>query len=1417
MNKQLRTIFTMLLLCFLGATNVWAQDNRANNYENNLAFLSATEYVGTSTQYSVAGKIYTNGIKSYPKVQGTNRFPAVAFMMPAGTKYLHFHIVTKTSGGQFAVRAGENTVTHGDLPYNSAYNPDAVTQTFRILGTQHYQVITFDAPLEKNTLVTIISSSTDYPFMVFGVYYEDLINKGSSAVPFTASEAKALANDHVGLVDKVYVKGLVSSAMQLNESSGKGTFYISDDGTSDNQFIVNGCLGKNSAQFENAYQILPRDKVTIYANIATPSNQGLYNGSLYKQIHPSYKLHVQDASGYRILDMENYFSDTETPANWPLHSYNIGHIAAGGDNCWFKFVEKYSDDSNYSKDFFGPEGVGYYTIGWENMDDTPLTDSSSGRLMCVDTEGNYTLYVKQVEDGPKLDVRGFENPRFYLHRVGFYEPVIEMELGDDFVYRASGVHLENGQEFYITKGENGPITYTSCQGGDDYIQQDNCTNVPAYSSGEQLNFWIGATGSFDFSFFVNTSDGSATISVSPTDGDWPAPATFYRINVNGRGYLMVNNGDGTYTLSKYVDSDTRFFVERIADLWRYELGNEEASEVVNFYTDHEFPLVNDGFDFKVADGINTGGTSFELTFTVTDLGDGTSAPTLSITGWPQPNLKIAYDYTEKEFLDYDGDTDTYSIIYEMAAGKVFWFIDKTYGNAILAPQDLTLFRSNSNDIPLQWNLNNGRFLRMGNEASPLESSTFTLKLKPSPGGYLLTVDWPEPDFKLIYGPNKENENIVEPFTKMTNGSWTAQLTVTDYMANNSLFGIDIFDGDFLYGYGVPRDYISLTTENSQNIPLVCGDGSYSIKLPVGTYTLTINPYFTLSIEWPFIVNGDCEGSEQVSFLWKETPGSEVVPAPIYDGVGVDGSRGIEVNSMGNPAQAWDSQFFICLGQPLPEGTKYRISFDYKATQESSVWTQSHGSNPEDYIYWDALGTVIFNTSWQHFEKIGTITHDQSPSDNMQTICFNLAVNSQATIFYFDNIEFEIVETEDLVTNGDIEGEDMSCFWKKEMYGMNTQEPVLATYTAGAGVNGSRGIVVNSSTNASNNWDSGFFIRMNESLPEGTTYRISFDFKADNEAIVQTQIHTEPGNYLSSQAFGEIYFSSTWQHFDRTETVTHAQSPSDDMRTFAFNLNKDKDAANRFYFDNIKVEIVKPELEPEPVWVDIIKNGNIEADDMSCFKKIEQVGDHPGELVTASFTEGVGKKGTRGIVVQSRDNPDPSTTMNDWDTQFFVRLPQTLPAGTKYRISFDYRANKEATAKTQMHAEPANYLSYNGIGSVNFNLGWQHFEQSGTITRDQSPSDNMQTICFNLAVKKSATTYYFDNFVFEIDEDNVNNVLMGDVNGDNAVTIQDVVLLVDYTLNKPISGFTIEAADVTGDGLINISDVVAIVNLVLKKN
>ena len=57
---------------------------------------------------------------------------------------------------------------------------------------------------------------------------------------------------------------------------------------------------------------------------------------------------------------------------------------------------------------------------------------------------------------------------------------------------------------------------------------------------------------------------------------------------------------------------------------------------------------------------------------------------------------------------------------------------------------------------------------------------------------------------------------------------------------------------------------------------------------------------------------------------------------------------------------------------------------------------------------------------------------------------------------------------------------------------------------------------------------------------------------------------------------------------------------------------------------------------------------------------------------------------------------------------------------------------------------------------------------------------------------------------------------GDVNGDGAVDITDVVCLVDRTLNKTVPLFVEPAADLNADGEINIEDVVSLVNLLLGK-
>lgn len=58
---------------------------------------------------------------------------------------------------------------------------------------------------------------------------------------------------------------------------------------------------------------------------------------------------------------------------------------------------------------------------------------------------------------------------------------------------------------------------------------------------------------------------------------------------------------------------------------------------------------------------------------------------------------------------------------------------------------------------------------------------------------------------------------------------------------------------------------------------------------------------------------------------------------------------------------------------------------------------------------------------------------------------------------------------------------------------------------------------------------------------------------------------------------------------------------------------------------------------------------------------------------------------------------------------------------------------------------------------------------------------------------------------------------GDANGDQTVDVMDVVLTVDYILNRQPANFIFKAADMNHDGVIDVSDVVGIVNVILNTN
>ncbi len=125
--------------------------------------------------------------------------------------------------------------------------------------------------------------------------------------------------------------------------------------------------------------------------------------------------------------------------------------------------------------------------------------------------------------------------------------------------------------------------------------------------------------------------------------------------------------------------------------------------------------------------------------------------------------------------------------------------------------------------------------------------------------------------------------------------------------------------------------------------------------------------------------------------------------------------------------------------------------------------------------------------------------------------------------------------------------------------------------------------------------------------------------------------------------------------------------------------------------------------------------------------------------------------------------------NDWDTQFWIVLPGILPAGTSFNVSFEYKASRNASADTQSHNEPGQYVHWAAIGSPNFTTEWQTYEETfkvpsqcnGNKHSDGDWLDLFHSIAFNLSKDKANdVTFYFKNIKLEVKEADVTAGILG---------------------------------------------------------
>lgn len=385
------------------------------------------------------------------------------------------------------------------------------------------------------------------------------------------------------------------------------------------------------------------------------------------------------------------------------------------------------------------------------------------------------------------------------------------------------------------------------------------------------------------------------------------------------------------------------------------------------------------------------------------------------------------------------------------------------------------------------------------------------------------------------------------------------------------------------------------------------DGGYTIAFNLATgihntyyfddIRVEIDPYDTFDDD-NLVQNGTANKDNVANFVANDFPdpdgAQQFGPARIVTDPADATNRCFVVGTNNNVANPWDAQLFITFPeeQALKVGDKFQLTMKIKADKAQSGCDSQCHANPKEYIIWHSVGSLSFTEEWAEFDS-GVITvaadmvkNSQSGAAPFHTIAFNLS-NAElgANQMYFDDIKLTVIERAPEIDwskiasveiNGDFEDTDVSGFvWKFKENAEDTNHFKFQIQN-GIGKDGSRGTFADSYAGEGlDDWSSQFFIVLPKIYAEGTKYQVTFDAKADNAASIDIQQHQEADGDHYINNCGSLNITTEWATyvFDGEAAKSNAGFT---LKSFAFNLNKNKEVANRFYFDNIKVKVVEPE-------------------------------------------------------------------------------------------------------------------------------------------------------------------------------------------------------------------------------------------------
>lgn len=283
---------------------------------------------------------------------------------------------------------------------------------------------------------------------------------------------------------------------------------------------------------------------------------------------------------------------------------------------------------------------------------------------------------------------------------------------------------------------------------------------------------------------------------------------------------------------------------------------------------------------------------------------------------------------------------------------------------------------------------------------------------------------------------------------------------------------------------------------------------------------------------------------------------------------------------------YDLQYQAVTGISTKKGGDYKVTLYIKGSTEGSL-TVCLGDFSPNSTYKD---NVPFTTQWQEV----SVDLSNIPVDNSFVL-----LQSGHYVGTYEIKWIKVTHTEaagpatyyeSLITNGDAEGDDISCFFATQQgVGGPDPAPIGEVGTGADGVG--HAFIVKSADNPAETHSTQFFVKANTVLKEGDICKLSFKYKADKAAESQSQTHTVPGTYIFYDAAVSVNFTTEWQTFEKEFTVTRAMvTPNGDksdniqpFQTIAWNLAV-LEEANTYYFDDVEFGIQKKgnviPMEPE---------------------------------------------------------------------------------------------------------------------------------------------------------------------------------------------------------------------------------------------